>query len=120
MAIYLIGVIGVPVMQSVGLENRFEQGHVIHQLHCVVEVIAQILDFWLDLKIVQPLLNVQVSTSLFGPTIVRSYEFSAVRPSVLPSVRPSVRPSVLPFGFFSELHHRIFLIFCMKLKVNKG
>ena len=34
--------------------------------------------------------------------------------------RPSVRPSVRPSGFFSELNHRIFLISCMKLKVNKG
>ena len=33
------------------------------------------------------------SNLLFGPTIVRSYEFSVVRPSVCLSVLPSVRPA---------------------------
>ena len=53
---------------------------------------------------------------LFGPTIVRSYEFSAVHPSFCLSVCLSVRPSVRPSGFFWELKRKDFSDFLQEVK----
>ena len=54
---------------------------------------------------------------IFGPTDFGgwSYRLTPVRSFVRPSVRSFVCPD-----FFSITGHRIFLIFCMKLDMDKG